>query len=149
MPALEHSSSLPLDMAYCGSQVFGHRFGHQVFGFRLDLFYLLPEPPPCREADQLYPHNYMSPFFIVNIFCQSIKSSMSYDSFQVDSCLIQVPILLTKVQGYLPAFFFLPTNGKFSSEVTLISTQRQSWQNLSKIAPSIFVGKKEVKPGQK
>lgn len=43
-------------------------------------------------------------------------------------------------------FFFLPTNGIFSSEVTLISTQKLLWQKLSKIAPSLFVGGKEAKP---
>lgn len=46
-------------------------------------------------------------------------------------------------------FFLKPTNGKFSSEVTLISTQRLLWQDLSKIVQVYLWEGQKLSHGQK
>ena len=84
-----------------------------------------------------------------NIYTSIIYLSISIYLYPIGSVSLENPEKY-KAQYCLLNFkviclLFLPTNGNFSSGVALISTQRLSWQNPSKIAPSIFVGGREAK----
>ena len=97
-------------------------------------------PWDCKESDMtwLLNNNIYISIISLSLYLYPIGyiSLKNPENYKAKYCLLDFKVI---------CLLFLHTNGNFSSGVTLISTQRQPWQNPSKIAPSVFVGRREAK----